>query len=307
MVVNHVITKNLSSKIFADIFEYHLKYAPHYADICITEAPVARADVYRYHRPQLEKKGLKSPSVITIHFDLSDVDSWVNLDNIIDVLEEADKLICLNSGQYEILKSLGLNNGVVIPHGYNEELFKKNKKIFDTPRKLVLGLVSKRYARRVKGEAYLYDLVKLLSPEKISFILVGQGRNEDAHFLRELGFEVLVFEFLPYRMYPYIYKSIDFLLMTSMAEGGPANLPEALASGCPVLATNVGMVPDLIKHNCNGMILSGDIFSDIELFYDILNNKNNILDTLFEGAFRDSSTITWKQVVDAHFELYNSF
>lgn len=307
MIVNHVITKNLSSKIFGDIFEYHLKYAPQYAKICISEAPMAYADIFHYHRPQLEKKGLRSPSVITIHFDLSDIDSWVNLDNFIDVLEEADKLICLNNGQHEMLKSLGINNSIVIPHGYNEDLFQKNKKNFDASRKIVLGLISKRYARRVKGEAYLYDLVKLLSPEKFSFILVGQGRNEDAHFLRGLGFEVLVFEFLPYRMYPDIYKNIDFLLMLSMAEGGPANLPEALASGCPVLATNVGMVPDLIKHNCNGMILSGDIFTDIELFYDISSNKNNMLDVLFEGAFRDSSTITWKKVVDAHFELYNSF
>ncbi len=51
------------------------------------------------------------------------------------------------------------------------------------------------------------------------------------------------------------YRGIDVLCIASTAEGEPLPLLEAMASGCFVLATDVGVVPELIRHEQNGRIV----------------------------------------------------
>lgn len=61
---------------------------------------------------------------------------------------------------------------------------------------------------------------------------------------------------------PEFYRNIDVLLVTSRSEGTPLPLLEAMASGAYVIATDVGVVREVI--GCGGMIVDGDFdtFSD---------------------------------------------
>ena len=57
-----------------------------------------------------------------------------------------------------------------------------------------------------------------------------------------------------------IYKSFDLFLMTSMTEGMPNTILEAMSLELPVVSTNVGGVPELIKENQCGLLASvGDV------------------------------------------------
>lgn len=60
------------------------------------------------------------------------------------------------------------------------------------------------------------------------------------------------------------------LVMPSYNEGGPRVVTEALACGVPVLATPVGMCPDLLKNGRGGEIISWN--SD-----DIANKAERLL------------------------------
>lgn len=51
------------------------------------------------------------------------------------------------------------------------------------------------------------------------------------------------------------YRGIDVLLVASTAEGEPRTLLEAMASGCFVAACDVGIVPELIEHGQNGLVV----------------------------------------------------
>ena len=54
---------------------------------------------------------------------------------------------------------------------------------------------------------------------------------------------------------PFIYNSADVVALPSKDEGIPMMLLEALACGVPVVATNVGGIPEIVKSNLNGVII----------------------------------------------------
>lgn len=302
MLVNFVISQDKSSRIFSDIFRRFMDDGR--IEVVVSEAPLPAADIYHYHRPQLEQS-LKNNSVVTVHHDLDDPDPFVRWDRFEISYRQAKSIVCLNSIQKDILQSKGFSNTIVIPHGYDDALFKK-KVVKDLvyPDRLTLGIVSKRYPRRFKGEAYFYDLLDYLPANKFRFLLVGEGRSEDAHYIRSLGYDVELHEWLPYRMFSEVYENIDCLLMTSTFEGGPANLPEAVATGTPAICTPVGMVSDMISDGINGVILTGNMLQDATTLLELQDSSTGKLTKLISGAHNLMTAPTWSEVITQHLALY---
>jgi glycosyltransferase involved in cell wall biosynthesis len=56
------------------------------------------------------------------------------------------------------------------------------------------------------------------------------------------------------------YQAFDTLILPSANEGTPVVVIEALASGCPVVATSVGGVPDVVREGVDGFLVpAGDV------------------------------------------------
>lgn len=55
---------------------------------------------------------------------------------------------------------------------------------------------------------------------------------------------------------PSVYADLDAVVISSINEGTPASLIEAMAAGCPVVATRVGGVPDLVEDRVSGRLVA---------------------------------------------------
>jgi phenylacetate-coenzyme A ligase PaaK-like adenylate-forming protein/glycosyltransferase involved in cell wall biosynthesis/GT2 family glycosyltransferase len=55
------------------------------------------------------------------------------------------------------------------------------------------------------------------------------------------------------------YNSIDVILVASTAEGNPRPLIEGMACGCFPVAVDVGIVPELVEHRVNGLIVERSV------------------------------------------------
>lgn len=305
MRVNFVISKNMGSKIFSDIFARFRNSG--LFDIVVSESPVENSDIYHYHRPHLVDK-LKKNSVVTVHHDPHDNDPSLQLERFLPRYSEAAAVICLSSRQHKILAQAGIRKISIIPHGFDKKLFyRKRRRVWQGDRKLMLGLVSRRYGRRVKGEQILTAFADRADPARVAFTLIGEGRSTDAAYLEKLGFEVSCIEYLPYRLFPSMYESLDCLLNLSSFEGGPASLPEAIASGTPIASTQVGMAPDLIEHGVNGWLLPNSSFeSCIHSLLEFTSNSGNCFDAVADGAYCRNYTFSWDEVIESHAKLYRS-
>jgi glycosyltransferase involved in cell wall biosynthesis len=89
------------------------------------------------------------------------------------------------------------------------------------------------------------------------FILVGDGvlRSALEQQAQKLGIADRVL-FTGWRQdLPRIYADLDVLVVSSNNEGTPVSAIEAMASGCPVVATRVGGLPDLIEDQMTGRLV----------------------------------------------------
>lgn len=259
--------------------------------------------IRHYHRPNLESD-LLAPAVVTVHHDLTETDEWLHFSKYERQYRQADMIICLNRTQQEILGKAGITQTTVIPHGFNESYLRPIAREFDGERKIRLGMFSRRYPRKVKGEAYFQELTKHLDPDHFSFLLVGRDRSMDAKWTRALGFETKSFETLPYPVLCSAYEQIDLLLMASRHEGGPANVPEAVATCTPLAASRVGMAIDFIQEGANGLFLTLDPATDAATLEGLHETPERMRE-LFRGAQQaQGSAHPWQSVVTQHEHIY---
>jgi glycosyltransferase involved in cell wall biosynthesis len=92
-------------------------------------------------------------------------------------------------------------------------------------------------------------------------VIVGDGetRPEVERKIRALGLQDAVILTGWQRELGAVYSDLDLLVNSSISEGTPTPIMEALTAGCPVVATAVGGVPDMLDHGRLGLLVfSGD-------------------------------------------------
>lgn len=111
-----------------------------------------------------------------------------------------------------------------------------------------------------KGLTYLLDAIVILRRRHPTarFQVYGDGplRDELHAYARRLGLDpaaIFVGAFDHHDL-PAIMRQTDLFVMSSILEGQPLALVEAMAYGCPIVATAVGGVPELIQDGVNGLL-----------------------------------------------------
>ena len=115
----------------------------------------------------------------------------------------------------------------------------------------------------VKDQASLIEAFALLCarrPEqraRLRLAIVGDGplRDKLAQKARELGVHDLVWFPGARNDIPELMRSFDVFALSSIAEGTPVTLLEAMACGLPVVATKVGGIPEVVQDGVNGALV----------------------------------------------------
>jgi glycosyltransferase involved in cell wall biosynthesis len=104
----------------------------------------------------------------------------------------------------------------------------------------------------VKNHRTLLEAAKCLKAmgksDHFRFLVVGDGklRQDLIAYARELGVQNAVIFAGWQKDMPSIYEALDIIALTSLNEGTPVSLIEAMANARPVVATDVGGVRDLM-------------------------------------------------------------
>jgi glycosyltransferase involved in cell wall biosynthesis len=124
-------------------------------------------------------------------------------------------------------------------------------------RPFVIGTIAHLSAE--KGLQYLVEAAALLPDvrARLRFVIVGDGkcREDLENQVRERGLEEC-FQFAGFQNQVKDYlNSFDLFILPSLSEGLSSAILNAMASSLPVIATEVGGIPELIIHGENGLLV----------------------------------------------------
>jgi len=141
----------------------------------------------------------------------------------------------------------------------------------------VAGIVSKLWEG--KGHNVLIDAFKEIKKDlnDAKLIIVGEGYLEDElkSYTEELGLKDSVI-FTGFRSdVSEVMACFDISVLPSFFEGMGRVLLEAMAMTIPVVASNVGGIPDLVKNNKNGILVPpGDVSELTKAMKKLLTNRS---------------------------------
>ncbi|RKY35874.1 MAG: hypothetical protein DRP78_05020 [Candidatus Omnitrophota bacterium] len=172
-----------------------------------------------------------------------------------------EKVIAVSDAVREHLKvdfALSEEKIVLIPNGIDIEQFKTLKKKTDSISSLrVVGIVARLSS--VKGHKYLIAAMAKVIQKFFDarLFIFGEGRIKYAlvRQAEQLKIKDKVF-FLPsVTNTTEVLNEIDIFVMPSSQEGLGLSILEAQACGLPVIASNVGGIPSIVKDNLSGLLV----------------------------------------------------
>jgi len=176
------------------------------------------------------------------------------------VLHLADKVIVLYEGLKRPAKQLGLKNVEVIPNGVEYAKFDKAKPakdILDFKKdKLLITYVGR--LDEIKGYKHVLKLAEeMKNDSRVKFLFVCGNKYPKKR--KELQKKYPTIKFEGFRKdIAEIFKASDIHVLSSYNEGLPNSVMEAMASGCAVVASDVGGVSSIISNNKEGLLFQRD-------------------------------------------------
>lgn len=146
-------------------------------------------------------------------------------------------------------------NGVAPPSGGDGG--KVRRRFGIEPEAVVVGSVARFIPS--KGIQHLLDAIPLIRNRcgDVRFIIVGTGPYEEALKMRArtLGVEgQVIFTGYVTSVWDYL-AAMDIFVLPTLSEGLGISVLEAMAMGRPVVASNVGGIPEVVEHGRNGYLV----------------------------------------------------
>ena len=226
--------------------------------------------------------------------------------------------LCIASSRtvYEGFRKLGVKNIEIIPNGVDLEKFtQKDKcticKMSDVQHKEPV-ILSVGRLEKVKGHKYLIEAFSILKKEvrNARLILVGDGSErgnlegqaeklgviDSVQFIGAIGHDDI----------PHYYHKADVFLMPSLSEGFGITVIEAMASGIPIVTTNVGSLAELVEDKKTGLFaLPASASSLAQTMRFVLDNPK-AADLLIKEGVKKASGYSWNNIAARVSSMYKT-
>ena len=209
----------------------------------------------------------------------------------------------LNEEMTRRLQNDGITNQVcVVENRVDTNLFSKRKE--DQKITGTVNLISIGNFEKVKGHKYAFSAMKILQEKfDIKLLLVGGGslKEEYEELAKKNGINLELIDRCTQEELVDIMKGAHIYIHTSVREGMPRVILEAMAMKIPVISSKAGFIEGTIKHKENGLLTEigdvNDLVAEIE--YLIYNEDERI--RLTENAYRDiKERFEWNKCFDKY-------
>ena len=146
----------------------------------------------------------------------------------------------------------------VLPYGTDTHMFQPRDQLmarerFDIPRvaKVVLFVAHAATEKRKGWDLFLKATEAFRTDPEVFVLAVGYGSKNN-----DLGARAKTIESVDDELtMSFVYSAADVFVVPSLQDNFPNTALEALACGLPVVAFDVGGIPDMVRNNCTGVLV----------------------------------------------------
>ena len=155
----------------------------------------------------------------------------------------------------------------------------------------------------IKGPQLIIEAAAKVLPHRseLYFLFVGTGdmkllllervrkQKMEKHF-RFIGYQ-------PHESIPNYLAAADFVILPSLWEAFGISMIETLSVGKPLIASNVGAIPEVIKHGQNGFLFQSNNSQHLaEAILNFLDADANYVETISANALKTAYEFDWSQI-----------
>lgn len=164
-----------------------------------------------------------------------------------------------------------------------------------------------RPVKRVQDCIRILAEVRKKLPARLIFVGDGPERSEAERLTRELGVEEHVTFLGKQSALPEILSVADIFLLPSQQESFGLSALEAMSCSVPVIATNIGGIPEVVKHDETGFIAElGDVQRMAKYCIELLSNPKKLAAFRANARRRAVENFDIATIVPMYEELYES-
>jgi len=165
---------------------------------------------------------------------------------------------------------------------------------------------------RLKGVFDLLDAATNLvhgGPE-FQLVFIGNGTADEEALLHDViearGIRGIVHVYGATNTYQEFLGGSDIFVLPSYVEGLPIGLLEAMANGLPVVATNVGGIPEVVREGIDGKLVPpGDIAALRDALAWMVTHAQEREVMGVQAAERARANFSEERMVSAYLSLYH--
>lgn len=196
---------------------------------------------------------------------------------------------------------------LVIPNGVETERFTPIERPANPKVKILFigRLIPRKGFQRVVHA--LPALRKLsLHPFEVEVVGSGTAREDLDQLAQALGVSDLIHYAgtVSYEQLEKSYQYADIFVLTSLSEGMPSVILEAMGCGLPVIASDVGGNNEIVHDGVNGYLIQGDDTARIAEKLALLINDNERRKTMGAKSRQMALSYDWKIIMQQYEELY---
>lgn len=142
--------------------------------------------------------------------------------------------------------------------------------------------------------------------QKVKFFIIGKGEleSEIKNYIKNLGIEnYFIFTGFITNIEE-VLPSLDIFLMSSKTEGLGTSVIDAFASKVPVVATNAGGIPELVKDQETGLVAEVGDFENLANKLLQLKSEPQLREDIILNAYEYALEFNTKKMAKEYLKLY---
>ena len=196
---------------------------------------------------------------------------------------------------------------MVIPNGVETRRFTPVKRQANPKVKILFigRLIQRKGLQRV---VQALPQIRSLVSQPFEVEVVGTGSYQTV--LEEQAKKLGVFDLIryvgivPYDQLEKSYQNADIFVLTSLSEGMPAVILEAMGCGLPVVASDVGGNNEIVHDGENGYLVSGDDVETLAKRLAALIDDAELRESMGNKSRELARSYDWGEIMGVYDELY---